>query len=70
MHAQFISIYYTEDSWEFVTSLDFEWSFLTRKKSFGWPMVIAYVQIFFLCGIETMSIPRSSTSLDVTVDFY
>lgn len=26
-------------SWEFVTSLDFDWSFMTGKRKFAWPMV-------------------------------
>jgi hypothetical protein len=25
--------------WEFVTSLDFEWDLITRRKSFKWPLV-------------------------------
>ncbi len=26
-------------SWEFVNSLDFEWSFIRGRKRFNWPMV-------------------------------
>ena len=28
-------------SWEFVTSLNFEWKFITGKKKFHWPMAIS-----------------------------
>lgn len=30
------------DSWEFVISLEFDWSFVTRKRRFRWPMVRLY----------------------------
>jgi hypothetical protein len=38
--------------WEFVTSLDFDWQFITGKRKFKWPMVrffhiFKYVISFF-----------------------
>ena len=31
-------------SWDFATSLDFEWGYITRKRNFRWPMVFASAQ--------------------------
>ncbi|TCD69472.1 hypothetical protein EIP91_007598 [Steccherinum ochraceum] len=33
--------------WEFVTSLDFEWSFLRRRKMFTWPIAIYFAGRYF-----------------------
>ncbi|KAF9522121.1 hypothetical protein CPB83DRAFT_140360 [Crepidotus variabilis] len=36
--------------WEYATSMDFEWEFITRKRQFRWPMVFyflgRYIQLF------------------------
>lgn len=32
-------------SWEFVTSLDFDWSFMTGKRKFAWPMVGSKIRV-------------------------
>lgn len=34
-------------SWEFLTSLDFEWSFLRGRRKFTWPMVRHYSSLRF-----------------------
>ncbi|KAJ3556812.1 hypothetical protein NM688_g1816 [Phlebia brevispora] len=34
--------------WEFVTSLDFDWDFITGKKKFRWPMIFYFANRYFL----------------------
>ncbi|KAI0806186.1 hypothetical protein BC629DRAFT_1437664 [Irpex lacteus] len=34
--------------WEFVTSLDFDWSFMTGKRKFAWPMIFYFLDRYFL----------------------
>ncbi|CAL1699326.1 unnamed protein product [Somion occarium] len=34
--------------WEFVTSLGFDWEFITRKKKFRWPMIFYFAGRYFL----------------------
>lgn len=50
--------------WEFVISLDFEWSFITGKKKLNWPMIPyfggRYIALFTLIGLLV--------SLDVTTE--
>jgi len=38
--------------WEFLTSLDFEWSFITRRKLFTWPMISYFTGRYLaLCAV-------------------
>ncbi|THH27073.1 hypothetical protein EUX98_g7113 [Antrodiella citrinella] len=50
--------------WEFVVSLDFEWSFITGRKKLNWPMIPyfggRYITLFTLIGLLV--------SLDVTTE--
>ena len=44
-------------SWEFATSLDFDWDFITGKKKFHWPMVTFpsfTMQAWNVCGELTV----------------
>ncbi|KAI0703734.1 hypothetical protein BC835DRAFT_901486 [Cytidiella melzeri] len=34
--------------WEFLTSLDFDWSFISGKRKFGWPMIFYFLDRYFL----------------------
>ena len=46
-----LTIYY---SWEFATSLDFDYQFLTGKKSFRWPLVselLLLIHFTYLCPV-------------------
>ncbi|KAF9522120.1 hypothetical protein CPB83DRAFT_899916 [Crepidotus variabilis] len=40
--------------WEYLTSLDFEWEFITGKRQFRWPMILyflgRYIQMFAITG--------------------
>lgn len=38
--------------WEFTTSLDFEWCFITGKKRFGWPMVGVALSFWLLWATD------------------
>lgn len=56
----------TDCSWEFTTSLDFDWALISGKKRFNWPMVC----LFNLSGMVarlTHNDARFSTSLVDTV---
>lgn len=56
----FLTIFTNYYSWEFATSLDFDYQFLTGKKSFRWPLVSELLdsrytvliddQIFYFAG--------------------
>ncbi|KAJ3489933.1 hypothetical protein NLI96_g1796 [Meripilus lineatus] len=49
--------------WEFVTSLHFEWSFISGKKKFTWPMIFYFSGRYCaLCCIVTVLVALDSVS--------
>ncbi|KAI0792434.1 hypothetical protein C8Q75DRAFT_731660 [Abortiporus biennis] len=56
----FAGIYF----WEYCTTLDFEWSFITRKRRFRWPMIFYFLARYMLL----ITIIGQLVAIDVTTE--